>query len=222
MPGMNKCTDERILVCVYYGPNGERLIKRGIKIAQMSNCPLYILHIDPKPLDEMDAEKSDYIAKWRRLAEENGAEEFVLLDNEPRPAYQVIAEVARQKRITQIIIGESPHSRWEQISKESIVNALLREIPFIDLHIVSVARYMKDADDNYNKGVRAYLVKEDDHYRLTFIYTHNVEYEGIFFKESGTDFNNGIFRFRKEQETIQVQVIEDLVKDFTNVELETN
>lgn len=57
MPGMNKCTDERILVCVYYGPNGERLIKRGIKIAQMSNCPLYILHIDPKPLDEMDAEK---------------------------------------------------------------------------------------------------------------------------------------------------------------------
>jgi hypothetical protein len=170
----------------------------------------------------MDAEKSDYIAKWKRLAEENGADEFILMDNEKQPVYKVIAEVARQKGITQIIIGESPHSRWEQISKESLVNSLLREIPFIDLHIVSVARYLKGADDNYNKGVRAYLVKDGENYRLTFIYSKDVVYEGIFFKESGTDFNNGIFRFRKDKDTIQVQVIEDIVQDFIDVELETN
>ena len=27
--------DESILVCVYYGPNGDRLIQRGCNIAQM-------------------------------------------------------------------------------------------------------------------------------------------------------------------------------------------
>ncbi|MGI6451677.1 MAG: universal stress protein [Desulfitobacteriia bacterium] len=212
--------DERILVCVYYGPNGERLILRGSKIAKMLDCPLYILTVDPKPFDEMDAEKSNYIAKWKRLAEENDADAFILRDKEERPAYKVIAEVAREKGITQIIIGQTVHSRWEQITKESIVNSLLREIPFVDLHVISIARYLKDPASNYAKGVRAYLVQEGENYRLIFRHTKNAVYEGIFFKEIGTDFNNGIFKFIKDQETIQVEVIEDMVKDFTNVELE--
>ena len=61
--------DESILVCVYYGPNGKRLIERGCKIAGMLDCPLYILTIDPKPFDELDAEKSFYINTWQELAE---------------------------------------------------------------------------------------------------------------------------------------------------------
>ncbi len=39
--------DESILVCVYYGPNGERLIRRGHKMASIMNCPIYILTVDP-------------------------------------------------------------------------------------------------------------------------------------------------------------------------------
>jgi hypothetical protein len=69
--------DESILVCVYYGPNGERLIQRGCKIANMLDCPLYILTIDPKPFDELDAEKSFYITRWKQLAEQHNAEEFI-------------------------------------------------------------------------------------------------------------------------------------------------
>lgn len=214
--------DEGILVCVYYGPNGERLIQRGCKIAQVFDCPLYILTVDRKPFAELDADKSYYITKWKRLAEENDADAFILKDNEERPIYKVIAEVAREKGITQIIMGQTPHSRWEQIKKESIVNSLIREIPFVDLHIIAVARYLKDPDSNYDKGVRAYLAKEGTDYRLIFKHTKDAVYEGIFFKEIGTDFNNGIFKFNKEKETLQVEVIDDIVKDFTNVELETN
>lgn len=152
--------DEGILVCVYYGPNGERLIQRGCKIAQTFGCPLYILTVDRKPFAELDAEKSHYITKWKQLAIKNEADAFILRDNEERPVYKVIAEVAREKGITQIIMGQTPHSRWEQITRESIVNSLIREIPFVDLHIISVARYLKDPDSNYDKGVRAYLAKE--------------------------------------------------------------
>lgn len=217
-----KRTDESILVCVYYGPNGEKLIQRGCKIAHVFNCPLYILTVDRKPFEELDAEKSYYINKWKRLAEDNNAEAFILKDNEERPTYKVIAEVAREKGITQIIMGQSPQTRWEQIAKESIVNSLIREIPFVDLHIISVARYLKDPDRNYEKGVRAYLVKDDEHYRLCFKCTKDAVYEGIFFKEVCTDFNNGLFRFMKNNEILQVEVVEDIVKDFTNVELQTN
>ena len=43
-------------------------------------------------------------------------------------------------------------------------------------------------------------------------------YEGIFFKEHGTDFNNGLFKFMKNKETLYVHVVEDYVKEFKNVD----
>src|SRR5690606_27910864 len=125
----------------------------------MLDCPLYILTIDPKPFDELDAEKTNYITRWKQLAEEHHADEFIIKDNEKRPISNVIAEVAREKNITQLILGQTAKSRWEQIAKGSIINYLLREIPFVDLHIVSVARFLKNPDKNYEKGIRAYLVR---------------------------------------------------------------
>ncbi|SHJ97643.1 universal stress protein [Desulforamulus aeronauticus] len=209
--------DEKILVCVYYGPNGERLIHRGCKIANMLDCPLYILTIDPLPIDELDAERSDYISRWQQLAEENGVEEFIIKDNEKRAVPKVIADVAREKQITQIIIGQTAQSRWEQITKGSLINTLLREIPFIDLHVISVARTIRGLQNRFEKGVRAYLIKEGDGYSLSFVHTKEVVYEGIFFKEIGTDFDNGIFKFMKDNKMMQVYVNEDYVKELKNV-----
>lgn len=205
--------DESILVCVYYGPNGERLIQRGCKMASMMDCPLYILTIDAKPFDELDAEKSDYITRWKEIAEHHSEEAFILKDNEKRPVAKVIAEIAREKKITQIILGQTAQSRWEQIAKGSIINSLLKEIPFVDLHIVSVSRGLRDQEGQYEKGVRAYLIKEGEKYRLVFKHTKDVEYEGIFFKDIGTDFNNGVFKFMKNKEMIHVNITEDYVTD---------
>ncbi|NMA70269.1 MAG: universal stress protein [Desulfitobacterium sp.] len=221
MAKKKKRMDEGILVCIYYGPNGERLIRRGSKIAQMVGCPLYILTVDPKPFDELDAERSMYILKWKQLAKELEADAFILRDNEPGQAYKVIAEVAREKNVSQIVIGQTVQSRWEQITKEYIVNLLLREIPFVDLHVISVAREIRDPHSIYEKGLRAYLKSEGDQFRLVFKHSKDIVYEGIFFKEIGTDFNNGIFRFIKDGETLQVRVLEDMVSDFTNCDMET-
>src|SRR5699024_9525224 len=94
--------------------------------------------------------------------------------------------------------------------------------PFVDLHIISVARYLKNPDKHYQKGIRSYLIQENGYYRLVFNYSKDVIYEGIFFKEYGTDFNNGIFKFLKNTETLQVQVTEDLVKSLTHVDMKTD
>lgn len=205
--------DESILVCVYYGPNGERLIRRGGKIANMLDCPLYVLTVDPLPEDELDIEKIHYIAKWQELAKEHGAEEFIIKYNESRPIAKVIGEVAKQNHITQIVLGQTAQSRWKEITKGSFINILLGEIPFVDLHIVSVSRDLNNQDGFFEKGIRAYLVKEQEGYRLSFNHTHNDIYEGIFYKEIGTDFNNGVFKFMKNNCMIEVQVIDDYVKD---------
>ncbi|MGI1660254.1 MAG: universal stress protein [Desulfitobacterium sp.] len=211
--------DEGILVCVYYGPNGERLIRRGCKLASMLDCPLYILTVDPLPFEEFDAERSDYINRWKQLAKEHNAEEYIIRDNEKRPVTKVIAEVARENNITQIILGQTAQNRWQEITKGSIINVLLREIPFIDLHIISEARAIEDQEGYFQKGVRAYLVQEGEKYRLSFDYTKDVTYEGIFFKETGTDFNNGVFRFINEQGTIQIHVTDDYAHSMQNVNI---
>lgn len=212
--------NESILVCVYYGPNGERLIKRGCKIARMMNCPLYILTVDPKPFDEFDAEKTFYIEQWKKLARQYHAMDFIIRDNEKRPVHKVIAEVARTKHITQIILGQTARSRWEQITKGSLINSLLAEIPFVDLHIIAVSRYIRDEETGqYQPGIRAYLIKEGEFYRIQFQYTADVLYEGIFFKEQGTDFNNGFFKFMKDKEMIQVKVVDGLVKQLAEADI---
>jgi two-component system, OmpR family, sensor histidine kinase KdpD len=204
--------DEAILVCVYYGPNGERLIRRGHKMASIMDCPIYILTVDPLPFDEFDAEKSDYVERWQALAKELDIEEFIIRDNEKRPSAKVIAEVAHERNITQIIIGQTAQSRWEEITKGSFMNVLLREITFVDFHVVSVDRSIKDEIEGmFEKGVRAYLVKEGEDYRVKFTLSRDACYKGIFFKEIGTDFNNGIFKFFSNHKMCQVHITDDLV-----------
>jgi len=206
--GVNEC----ILVCVYYGPNGERLIRRGGKLASMLECPLYVLTVDSQPEDEWDIEKIHYIAAWKKLAREQGGD-FIIKYNEKRPVAKVIGEVATEKKITQVILGQTAQNRWEEITKGSFINVLLNEIPFVDLHIISVSRDIKKVDDFYEKGIRAYLLKTDEGYKLCFNHTQHAIYEGIFYKEVGTDFNNGLFKFLKDEDMIEVRIKDDFVKD---------
>ncbi|MEA0556287.1 histidine kinase [Lysinibacillus irui] len=206
--------DESILVCVYYGLNGERLIRRGHKMASMLDCPLYILSVDSQPLDAFDAEKSSYIEQWKKLSDELEVEKFILQDNEKRPIQKVIAEVAKNYGISQIIVGQSAQSRWEEITKGSFLNVLLKEVPFVDFHIVAVQRPTDDdANETYEKGVRAYLIKEQEDFKVAFTCPKYVSIEGIFFKEIGTDFDNGIFKFTYNDKMHEVHISEGYVID---------
>lgn len=214
--------NESILVFIDYGPTGERLIGRGSQIANMLKAPLFILTIEPKPFEELDAETIFYIDQWKKFAETHPSAQFIMKENEKRPVVKVISEVARQKQITQIILGQTAQSRWEQITKGSIINALLTEIPFVDLHIVSVSRYIRDKEGLFENGIRAYIVRSGKEYQLTFKRTKDIDYEGIFFKETGTDYNNGIFRFMKDWETWHVQVTNGIVKELKNLNLHSD
>ncbi|TDL31792.1 histidine kinase [Jeotgalibacillus sp. S-D1] len=209
--------DESILVCVYFGPNGERLIRRGCKLANMLDCPLYVLTVDSNSIENISADKTAYIEQWKEIAEEHGAEDFIIRDNEKRPAGKVIAEVARELDITQIILGQSPQTRWEEIKKGSFVNMLLREITFVDFHIVSIDRSVEDDENLFDSGTRAYLVKKEDGHYISFDYNDDVLFEGIFYKETGTDFNNGVFKFVRDNKTCQLHVTDDKITEPTSI-----
>src|SRR5699024_12583795 len=93
--------DEAILVCVYYGPNGERLIRRGHKLANIMDCPLYVLTVDSLPYDEFDEEQSSYIDRWEVLCDELDVDAFLRRGKEQPSSVKAINEVAHTHTSTQ-------------------------------------------------------------------------------------------------------------------------
>lgn len=130
---------DRILVCVQYGPTAERLIRRGARIAKRLKAELYILNISSESEGSYSLEKEQKIKQWKELADElNG--HFIIEEKGNRKPANVIVEVAKKKRITQIILGQSARTRWEEIRKGSIVNIIMRHLRNTDIMIVSDGR----------------------------------------------------------------------------------
>ncbi len=138
------------------------LIRRGHKLATLLDCPLYVLTVDSKPLDAFDAEKSGYIEQWKQLSRRTRSRRIHYSKIMKNVQFKKSLQKLRcDYKITQIIVGQSAQSRWEEITKGSFLNVLLKEVPFVDFHIVSVKRPTEDElIDIYEKGVRAYLIRE--------------------------------------------------------------
>jgi two-component system sensor histidine kinase KdpD len=122
---------EKILVCVNYRPNAEKLIRRGWRIAHRLNAELYILHIKPS-----GHQNEKVISEWKNLAEQFDAT-FIIQEAKSRKVAQQIVEVCRQYKITQIVMGMSARTRLEEIWKGSIINVIMQKLKYIDVLIVS-------------------------------------------------------------------------------------
>lgn len=127
------------MVCVHHGPNGEHLIKRGSKLAKLYHCPLYILTILPGDLSELEPNQADYMSQWKNISDELGAT-FVVKTKEGRKPATVIKDIAGKYDITQLIIGQSGQTRWQEIIHGCFFNDLLDGLGEIDLHVVSIQR----------------------------------------------------------------------------------
>jgi two-component system sensor histidine kinase KdpD len=127
---------ERVLVCVSTYPNSVQLLRRGARIAGYMNAPLYAVFIaDPERF--LTKEESLHIETCERLCKEFGGTFIRIKSNDIATA---IAEVARQYHITQIVIGESQHSRWKILLRGSLTQKLVRLLKNVDLHIIATER----------------------------------------------------------------------------------
>lgn len=124
---------ERVLVCVSTYPNSVQLLRRGARIANYMNAPLYTLFVaDPERF--LTKEESLHIHTCEKLCKEFEGT-FIRVTNSN--VANAIAEVAGKYRITQIVIGESQRSRWQILLKGSLTQKLVRLLKNIDLHIIA-------------------------------------------------------------------------------------
>ena len=96
-------TSERLLVAVSHSPHSQRLIRTARRFAFIMDAPWIALHVDDgSKLSEKD---NVQLGKNLTLARELGAEIVTATDIDIGNALQ---RIAKQRNITQIIIGRSP------------------------------------------------------------------------------------------------------------------
>ncbi|SDR92817.1 two-component system, OmpR family, sensor histidine kinase KdpD [Paenibacillaceae bacterium GAS479] len=189
-------TKEKIMVCVYYGPHGERLIRRGVELAARLNCPLHVLSVIPVSMEELSQKQEAYLNLWRIRCAESGALFFVEHASS-RPAVAVIAEIARKRQITGIIVGQSAQSRWQELIRGSFTNELLRRVGKIDLHIVAVQRMDNDLEETHERGIHVTVRRAGAEYELSHSLPDNGTVAmGIFFKNLNTEFDSGLLKLK--------------------------
>lgn len=200
---------ESIMVCVHYGPHGQRLIQRGSELAMKLQAPLVVLTVDAGSDgdQEYSPEKQLYLSGWANQTKEAGGQ-FLTRSSGGRKPAQVIVEAAREHQVTQIVIGQSTQTLWQEITRGNFINELMELVGTIDLHIVAVQRYPELLEQTHERGFNAYLVKKGNRYILEDEPDGDEVLKGTFFRELDTDFDTGLFKIVKNGEAQYLRIVQ--------------
>lgn len=126
-------TQDRILVALTPSPNGSRLIRRGYRRARRLKALLTVVTVLPNGIHGLDPKDGQRLEDHMALARKLGANVVELKDsNVPR----ALVTYAKEHHVTEIIMGESRRSRWEEIVRGSVINEVLRLSNSIDILVL--------------------------------------------------------------------------------------
>lgn len=123
-------TRERIMVCVSRPGVSEELISRGGRLAQRTGGDLFVVHV----VAEQGRPDFEWLRRVQRLVQDLGGEFEMLEADEP---VEGVLSFAYQQNVTQILVGESLRSRWQELMRGSFVNRLIRRASNIDVHVIA-------------------------------------------------------------------------------------
>ena len=125
-------TNERILVAVSHSPYSEKLIRAARRLAYNLEAPWIAVHIDTGV--QLNDEDQAQLVKNLNLARELSAEIITTTDTDLPNA---ISRIARQKNVTQVIVGRSTR-RWfrDLLEGGSLLDRLVIESNEVDIHII--------------------------------------------------------------------------------------
>lgn len=128
-------TAERVLVGVTTAPGTEAVLRRAARMASRLKTDLSVVHV--RPGERASAADDRRLAEIRQLASDLGATWHELDADRPAPA---LIAFAREHQVTQIVIGSSPVTRWQELTGR---NAVVRELTRlaaaedVDVHVIA-------------------------------------------------------------------------------------
>ena len=128
-------TAERIMVAVTGAAGTDAVLRRAARIASRAHADLQAVHVVAD--DSSRVAPREALASVRHLAEDLGARWHEIVADDPAPA---LVQFAKDNQITQIVLGASRRSRWEQLtSRASVVQRVLRfaRQAGVDVHVIA-------------------------------------------------------------------------------------
>lgn len=126
-------THDRILVALTPSPNGSRLIRRGYRRARRMKGELTVVTVTPGGPSGLKPADADRLQSHLALARKLGAQVVELREaNVP----EALVRYAKEHHVTEIILGESHRSRWQEKFGGSVINEVLRLSSGIDILVL--------------------------------------------------------------------------------------
>jgi two-component system sensor histidine kinase KdpD len=126
---------ERVMVCLANHHTSKRLLRRAARLAAAMDAPLLALTVhDPNRF--LSREESLIQEECRQLCSDVGG---TFLREESAEILPTIARVAAEKRITQIVLGQTMRSRIKALLRRPLSERLQHQLRglSIDLHLIS-------------------------------------------------------------------------------------
>ncbi len=128
-----QAVSERLLALVEPYPGAQRLVRRAWRSAQRLGTEVDLLWVKP-PGAVPDAEQERALASLRQLASLLGA---TLLVEESDAVAEAVADVARRRRATYILLGRSRPARGLARLRTPLPQRLMELLPGVDVRIVA-------------------------------------------------------------------------------------
>jgi two-component system sensor histidine kinase KdpD len=127
--------EEIIFVCVNLRPDSERLIRRGFRIAYRLKATWYVVYVKDQQL--LSDEQEIILNKIMSLTNRLGGNFELYAAAHHRLVVTEIMKQLEDKNATQVIIGHSARTRWQEIKKGSVVARILRKARHLDILVVA-------------------------------------------------------------------------------------
>jgi two-component system sensor histidine kinase KdpD len=132
-PLSRQAVAERVLVLVTPEPRSQRIVRRAWRSAERLGTELDVLWVQ-KAGQELDDDERMQLAALRRLAVMLGAH---FLEEEGDDFVATVRRVVAERGSTYVIVGTPDESRRREIVRGSLVSALVRNLPGVDVRIVA-------------------------------------------------------------------------------------
>ena len=128
-----KAVAERVLALLTPEPRSQRVLRRAWRSAERLGAPLDALWVH-RPGRDLSEPEQLQLAALRRLAIVLGAH---FLEEEGQDFVDTVRRVAGERGSTYVLLGTPNETRRREIWKGSLVSALVRELPGIDIRVVA-------------------------------------------------------------------------------------
>jgi len=139
---------ERVMVCLANYHTSKRLLRRAARLAAAMDAPLLVLTVQD-PHRFLSREEALIQEECRELCEDVGG---TFLREESAEILPTIARLAQEKRITQIVLGQTMRSRLRALFRRPLSERLQHQLRglSIDLHLISEGLPPQAAEDSRN------------------------------------------------------------------------